>query len=101
MAEASYLTVAPHNPLGPVSTAVATHFAASTGNFLILEYRIDSEGPNRDLILEPLTLEDGYVQIPETAGIGIELNEKAFAQRPLQKWRRRPVVEPDGNIGYQ
>ena len=93
--------MAPHSPLGHVSTVVSTQFAASTGNFLILEYRIDSEGTNRDLILKPLSLQDGHVQIPETPGIGIELNEKAFFGRPLQKWRRRSVIEPDGNIGYQ
>ncbi len=101
MAEAAYLTVAPHSPLGPVSTAVATQFAASTPNFLILEYRVDSEGPNRQLIRQPLTLEDGYLKIPETPGMGVELNEAAFGGRPLKKWRRRLVVEPDGNIGFQ
>jgi galactonate dehydratase len=101
IAEAHYLTVAPHNPLGPVSTAVSTHFAASTGNFLILEYRIDSEGPNRKLIREPLKFDNGYVLIPETPGLGIELNEDAFPKQPLTSWRRPLIVEPDGNIGYQ
>src|SRR5262245_43982659 len=37
-AEARCLTIAPHNPLGPVATAAAVHFAASTPNFVILEY---------------------------------------------------------------
>lgn len=101
IAEAHYLTVAPHSPLGPVSTAVSTHFAASTGNFLILEYRIDSEGPNRKLVREPLKFDNGYVLIPETPGLGIELNEDAFRGQPLTSWRRPLIVEPDGNIGYQ
>jgi galactonate dehydratase len=101
MAEAHYLTIAPHSPLGPVSTAVSTHFAASTPNFIVLEYRVDSEGPNRDLILEPLKLVDGYLQLPEEPGLGIELNEKAFGGNPLKSWRRPLVVEPDGNIRYQ
>ncbi len=101
MAEAEYLTIAPHNPMGPVSTAVSAQFAASTPNFLILEYRIDSQGPSRELIRKPLTLVDGYLEIPETAGLGIELNEKAFAGRPLKKWRRSLVVGADGNIGFQ
>ena len=101
IAEAHYLTVAPHNPLGPVSTAVSAHFAASTGNFLILEYRIDSEGPNRKLIREPLKFDNGYVLIPETPGLGIELNEDAFRGQPLTSWRRPLIVEPDGNIAYQ
>ena len=101
MAEANYLTMAPHSPLGPVSTAVSVQFAATTPNFLILEYRIDAEGSNRDLILEPLKLVDGYLEIPDVPGIGIELNEKAFPGRPLRTWRRPLVIEPDGNIRYQ
>jgi galactonate dehydratase len=68
MAEANYVEVAPHNPLGPVSTAVAVHFAASTPNFLILEYRPDRRGPARDLVREPLALEDGHIRIPENPG---------------------------------
>jgi len=101
MAEANYLTMAPHSPLGPVSTAVGVHFAASTPNFLILEYRIDSEGPMRKLVIDPLKLEDGHVLIPETPGLGIELNESAFKGNPLKKWRRPMFTDADGNIGYQ
>jgi len=101
MAEANQLTMAPHSPLGPVSTAVSTQFAASTPNFLILEYRNDSSGANRDLILEPLKLIDGYLEIPEVPGIGVELNEANFHRGGLKPWRRPLHVEPDGNIVYQ
>lgn len=101
LAEAEYLTVAPHNPMGPVSTAVSGQFAISTPNFAILEYRIDSKPPARDLLLQPFRMVDGYLEVPETPGLGIELNEKAFAGRPLKTWRRQLIVEPDGNIGYQ
>jgi galactonate dehydratase len=101
MAEAHYLTVAPHSPLGPLSTAVSAQFAISTPNFIILEYRIDSKGSNRDLILEPLKFDDGYLEVPETPGLGIELNEKAFKGRPLTKWHRSFIFESDGNIGFQ
>jgi galactonate dehydratase len=101
LAEAHCLTVAPHSPLGPVSTAVATQFAASTPNFFILEYRLDSQGPMRNLILQPLKLVNGYLEIPTVPGIGIELNEKAFQGNPLKNWHRPFIIEPDGNIGYQ
>jgi galactonate dehydratase len=101
LAEAHYATVAPHNPLGPVSTAVAVHFAASTPNFLILEYQPDQSGPARDLVRKPLTFEDGHVRIPDQPGLGVELNEAAFAGKPLKTWHRGFVIEPDGNIGYQ
>ena len=101
MAEAEYLTVAPHNPLGPISTAVSAHFAVSTPNFLILEYVPDQQGPSRDLVLQPFAYSGGWLEVPDTPGLGIELNEKAFANKPLQKWRRELMMDRDGNIGYQ
>jgi galactonate dehydratase len=101
LAEAHYVTIAPHNPLGPVSTAVAVQFAASTPNFLILEYSPDQRGPARELVREPIVLDDGYLRIPDRPGLGIELNLPAFAGKPLKPWRRQLVIEPDGNIGYQ
>ena len=38
LAEAFYIPVVPHNPLGPVATAASIHLAASITNFEILEY---------------------------------------------------------------
>ena len=101
MAEANYLTIAPHNPLGGMSTAVSAHFAASTGNFLILEYRLDTVGPNSKLLKKPIQFDDGYLVIPETPGLGVEVNEDAIKNHPLQYWRRPLVIEPDGNVAYQ
>jgi galactonate dehydratase len=101
LAEAHYATFAPHNPLGPVSTAVAVQFAASTPNFLILEYQPDQRGPARDLVRKPLAFEDGHVRIPDQPGLGVELNEAAFAGKPLKTWHRGFVIEADGNVGYQ
>ena len=84
-----------------MSTAVSAHFAASTGNFLILEYRLDSEGPNANLLRHPVKYDNGYLVIPETPGLGVDLNEDAYKGRPLRNWRRPLVIEPDGNIAYQ
>lgn len=101
MAEAHYVTVAPHNPLGPVSTAVSAHFAAATPNFSILEYVPDAAGPMRDLVVEPLAYADGYVTLPEAPGLGIELNDKAFHGHPPAPWRRPMMIAPDGNVMFQ
>jgi galactonate dehydratase len=100
-AEANCLTIAPHNPLGPVATAVCVHFAASTPNFVILEY-VDpgKSGPLREMVREPMKFKDGYLDIPDTPGLGIELDLKGIQKYPPRPWRRGPVFEPDGNIGY-
>jgi galactonate dehydratase len=37
MADSQYVTIAPHNPNGPVCTAASMHVAASIPNFLIME----------------------------------------------------------------
>jgi galactonate dehydratase len=89
--------------LGPVSTAVAAHFAVSTPNFLILEYVPDSEGAARDLILKPFAYADGWLDVPDTPGLGIELNEKALeAHHGVdKKYRRELMFDADGNIAFQ
>src|SRR6202048_1699292 len=44
MAEAYYATIAPHNPLGPISLAAGIQIAASIPNFLCQEQRSLGEG---------------------------------------------------------
>ncbi len=101
MADAHYVTVAPHNPCGPVATAVNVHFAASTHNFLILEYHADDEGTRRDIVDEPMKLVDGYLEIPETPGLGIDLNEEALGKYPFKSWHRGFSWREDGSLAYQ
>jgi L-alanine-DL-glutamate epimerase-like enolase superfamily enzyme len=35
----------------------------------------------REILTEPLQLQDGYLEIPTRPGIGFELNEEAIARR--------------------
>ncbi|MFN8526537.1 MAG: galactonate dehydratase [Chloroflexota bacterium] len=100
LAEANYVTLAPHNPMGPLATAVNVQFCASTPNFLILEYNADDAPPRRDLLVEPLVVKDGYIEVPETPGFGVEVDESAFAKYPFKRWRRSFPVGPDGAVGF-
>jgi galactonate dehydratase len=101
MAEASYMSVAPHNPCGPVATAVNVHFAASTTNFIILEYHADDEGARREIVDEPMKLVDGYLELPDKPGLGIDLNIDAMAKYPFKSWHRPFPIRPDGSLSYQ
>ena len=101
MAEAHYVTVAPHNPMGPVATAVNVHFAVSTPNFLILEYSPDDVGKRRDLLVEPLKVTNGYIDVPQAPGFGIELNLDAIEQYPPIRWHRPFPINTDGSLGFQ
>ncbi len=101
MAEAFYVNLAPHNPMGPVATAANVHLSATCPNFIILEYIPDDRAPRRDLVKEPMKLVDGYLELPTAPGLGIELNEDAFAQYPYRSWRRSFPIRPDGSLAYQ
>jgi len=100
MAEAHYVMVAPHNPMGPVATTVNVHFAVSTPNFLILEYHPDDTAPRKDLLKEPLMVKDGYIPTPTKPGLGIELNEEAFRHYPPKPWRRGFEFRADGSPAF-
>jgi galactonate dehydratase len=100
MAEAFYVTVAPHNPMGPLATAINVHFAASTPNFLILEYRPDDESPRKDLLKEPLMVKQGYIPVPDKPGFGVELNEEALKHYPPRRWHRAFDYRADGSVAF-
>ena len=102
MAEAQYMLVAPHNPMSPLATAVNVHFAASTPNFHILEYSAPVSGARKDVLKEPLMVKkDGYVDIPNKPGWGVELNEEAFKHMPPTRWRRGTNFRADGPPYFQ
>ena len=100
MAEAQYMVVAPHNPMSPLATAVNVHFAASTPNFLILEYRAPDAGAYKDVLKEPLMVKDGYLEIPNKPGWGVELNEEAFPSMPPRPWKRATGYRADGSVAF-
>ena len=75
-AEASYVGVAPHNPLSCVLTAACVQLDAAIHNVAIQEYpRDEYDAPKRDLVEMPLRCEGGFLIVPQTPGIGIELND--------------------------
>jgi galactonate dehydratase len=84
MAEAYYVGVAPHNPLGPVANAAALHFALSTPNFLIQEDMLSDVPWRWDLVRHRLETRDGYWLPCDAPGLGVEVDEAAAARHPFQ-----------------
>ena len=98
IAEAHYVTVAPHNPMGPLATAVNVHFSAAQPNFKILEYRIPEPVA---WAVDPYLPTDGYLTLrPDRPGWGLEINERALAQDDYIHWERKLPIRPDGSTGY-
>jgi galactonate dehydratase len=95
MAETYYVSVAPHNPLGPVATAAALQFGFATPNFLIQEF-LRSDVPWRDEVLvEPLAFERGYAFPTGKPGLGVEVNEEVAARHPFQQEEILRYFHPD------
>ena len=85
MAEAYYLGVAPHNPLGPVANAAALHFALSTPNFLIQEDMLGDVPWRWDVVQSSLITRSGYWLPTLEPGLGIEVNELEAARHPFKQ----------------
>jgi galactonate dehydratase len=91
MAEAYYATIAPHNPLGPISLAAGVQLAASIPNFLCQEQVSLGEG----YLKKPFVLRDGYLDLPTGPGLGIELDEHALADKIGHDWKNRELYDKD------
>ncbi|MEM0156297.1 MAG: mandelate racemase/muconate lactonizing enzyme family protein [Thermoplasmataceae archaeon] len=85
MANINYVTVAPHNPNGPVATAASLNALITMPNALILEFWLDAESVRHDLIKEYFYLKDGYIYPSNKPGLGIEIDEKVLNKYPYQK----------------
>ncbi len=85
MAEVNYVSVAPHNPNGPVATAATLNALITMPNALILEFWLDAQTVRRDLIKEYFDVRDGYVYPSNKPGLGIEVNEPALERYPYAK----------------
>jgi len=92
MAEAYYVGVAPHNPLGPIANAAALHFALSTPNFLIQEDMLSDVPWRWEVVESSLRTENGYWLPSDAPGLGIRVNEAAAARHPFQQERLQSAV---------
>ena len=91
MAEAYYASIAPHNPLGPISLAAGLQIAASIPNFLCQEQVSLGDG----YIKNPFKVRDGYLDLPTGPGLGIELDEEAMKDKIGHDWRNAETYDPD------
>jgi len=96
MAEAYYVPIAPHNPMGPISLAVGLQLAASIPNFLVQEQVSLGEG----YLKNPFKLQkDGTVLVPKGPGLGIELDEALIADKIGHDWKNPETYNPlDGSV---
>lgn len=99
IAEANYVGIIPHNPLGPVSTAACLQLDAAIPNFTIQEFPSFYEsGDEGKMLKEPLEVERGYIIIPDRPGIGIELVDNITELFPPKQRSIRAQIAYDGSV---
>ena len=71
-----------HHAAGPVSFLGSVHAAAATENFMWLEHHAVDSPRFDDLVsgIEKPIVQNGYVKVPETPGLGVELNDEVVRE---------------------
>ena len=106
MAESWDLALAPHCPLGPIALAACLQIDAVSQNAFIQE---QSQGIHynqgndlTDYLSDPSVLHfsDGYVDIPQGPGLGIDINEDYVIKRSKEghRWHNPIWQHGDGSI---
>lgn len=115
IAEAHGVQLVPHNPLSPVSTAACLQIGISTENVAILEFpdhntvsaaeRFTSSNVVRnssfrqsDMVTWVPTVDNGFVNITETPGIGVDLVEDVEIKYPYKRRDINTRLSVDGSI---
>jgi galactonate dehydratase len=102
LAEAHYIDLMPHNPLGPICTAATVHLGAAVPNFSWLELRVTpGETGNRydDAIFpNQLKLQGTGIVVPDTPGLGVEVDEEFIKQQSFKFWEAPHLRRRDGSV---
>lgn len=84
MASAYGVPVAPHCWWSGVGLMATLHFIASTPGCLIAEFSRAPYALREELLVEPLSVKDGYIELPEVPGLGVRLTEEIIHRYPFQ-----------------
>lgn len=95
MADAHYGVIAPHSAQGPICSAACVQLNASIPNFFIHEIFDEFNEPwEKHIVTKPVEVVDGYIDVPETPGIGTELNLDEIARHPYRQENYLPLFKP-------
>ncbi len=102
LAEAHYIDLMPHNPLGAICTAATVHLAAAIPNFAWLEVRSSPTENlnfyNDDLFpLQPQQDGARFV-VPDVPGLGVEVNEELAQKQAFKFWEAPHLHRRDGSF---
>jgi galactonate dehydratase len=99
MAEPHYIAVSPHNYNSTtVGLAATIQVSACIPNFIITEYFVNFEDIGNQITVEPISVEKGFIKIPERPGLGIELKEDMLREYKMTRQQKRDLRTFDNEI---
>jgi galactonate dehydratase len=105
IAESRHQRIVPHNFTSPVVTACHVQMAACTPNWDLQGYVREDRSPWNQVTSHVNVLRDGFIEIPETPGIGLELDLEFLRGATYEPFGNRflhsTAVGPDGGIRIQ
>lgn len=94
MADAHFAMIAPHSAQGPVCSAACVQLNASIPNFFIHEIFDEFNEPwEKQIVVNHVEVKDGYIEIPERPGLGIDLNIEEVTKHPYQQENYLPLFK--------
>jgi galactonate dehydratase len=100
-AEAHYIDLMPHNPLGPICTAASVHMAAAVANFAWLEVRVSPTEKlgfdDAEMFPVQIRLDGSRYPVPNTPGLGVDFNEELASKQVLKLWEAPHLHRRDGS----
>lgn len=96
--ETHYINIAPHNPLGPVSTAACLHLDLASTNFGVQELPTKPRTSFKDVFPVQVEWKDGYLLPPERPGLGVEFDEESAKKLPYKETIPPRFYREDGAL---
>lgn len=92
MIDAYYGVIAPHSAQGPVCSAACMQLNASVPNFFIHEIFDEFNEPwEKEIVVNGVEVKDGYIDIPDRPGLGIDLNIEEILKHPYDQENNIPL----------
>lgn len=80
MAQDANVLLAPHAFKTGILLSACLHLIAAFPNTELLEYSLTKSPLRNELLLEPFEAVEGFVQVPQKPGLGIEINPEIIAR---------------------
>lgn len=102
LAESHHQGVIPHAvPSGPVATAAHVQLGATVPNWEVQEHRSQDGEPWTKAVRSVIAVEDGHLIIPESPGLGIEIDEEGLRSIPPSERRLGAPLRDDGSVALR